>query len=171
MNDSVSKIPPEYGSVTPYLVVKGVDRLITFLVDAFGAEERMRGLNDDGTVGHAEVLIGDSVVQMFDARPDWPETPGFLTLYVENCDETHASALRAGAREITPLSTNPWGDRGSRIRDPLGNLWWVLTHIADPSEEEMAVGMGGRSFAEDSEVSSRTLDEAMRRIGSPKPPR
>jgi PhnB protein len=82
----VQPIPEDYGTVTPCVIVKGVARFIDFLKEAFGAVERGRVRNDDGTIRHAEVWIGDSVVMMFDAKEVWPETPSFLTLYVEDCD-------------------------------------------------------------------------------------
>jgi PhnB protein len=30
----------------------------------------------------------------------------------------------------------PWGDRSCRLRDPFGNLWWVMTHVEDLTPEE-----------------------------------
>ena len=167
MNDphEVQRIPADYGSVTPYLIVRGVARFIDFLEEAFGAVERGRVYNGDGTIGHAEVLIGDSVVMMFDAKEDWPGTPGFLSLYVEDCDETHRSALKAGAIIVTDLSTNAWGDRGSRVRDPFGNIWWIQTHVEDISEEEMTKRMNEEHYLDDMRKSAETLDHELRKIG------
>lgn len=159
-------IPEDYGSLTPYAIVKGVARFIAFLEQAFGARERGRVLNGDGTIGHAEVRIGDSILMMFDARDDWPDTPSFLTLYVEDCDEAHRAALRAGATTVTELSTNAWGDRGSRIRDPWGNIWWIQTHVEDVPEEEVARRMEDERFLADLRASAETLDRAIRRIDS-----
>ena len=73
----------------------------------------------------------------FDARPEWPDIPALLSLYVDDCDAVHAQALTAGATEITPLATTAFGDRGSRVRDPFGNIWWIQTHVRDASLEEM----------------------------------
>ena len=81
----VQPIPEDYCTVIPCVIVKGVARFIDFLKEAFGAVERGRVRNDDGTIGHAEVWIGDSVVMMFDATEIWPDA-SFLTLYVEECD-------------------------------------------------------------------------------------
>jgi uncharacterized glyoxalase superfamily protein PhnB len=125
--------------------------------------ERGRFVNDDGTLGHAEVWIGNSVVQMFDARAEWPDTPAFLTLYVDDCDAVHRRALQAGASEITPLSNSAFGDRGSRIRDPLGNIWWIQTHVEDVPEEEMARRMGEQPYIEGMRVAQETLDRELRR--------
>ena len=130
----------------------------------FAAEERFRVPNEDRTIGHAEVWIGDSVVMMFDAKADWPETPNLLTLYVEDCDKVHQAALKAGATTVTKLSTNAWGDCGSRIRDPFGNIWWLQTHVEDVSEEEMARRMTEEPYIQDLCESTETLDLEMRKI-------
>jgi PhnB protein len=122
--------------------------------------------NDDGTVGHAEVVIGDRVV-MFDAKPNWPATQAFLSLYVADCDAVHGAALDAGAVEVTPLSTNAWGDRGSQIRDPFGNIWWIQSHVEDVTEDEMARRMGEEFYLEQMRVSTETLVREIRSIHTP----
>jgi PhnB protein len=167
MSGKVRPIPEGYGSVTPYVIVKGVSAFIDFLGKAFGAVERFRVPNEDGTIGHAEVLIGDRMVMMFDARPDWPATAAFLSLYVEDCDAVHRAALDAGAVEVTPLSTNAWGDRGSRVRDPFGNLWWIQSHVEDVTEEEMARRMEQELYRAQMRVSTDTLDREIRTIQTP----
>jgi PhnB protein len=158
-------IPKDYGSATPFIVVKGVAEFLEFLQQAFDAKERTRVPNEDGTIGHAEVWIGDSMLMMFDANPDWPPTTAFTILYVEDCEKVPQQALKAGATEVTPLSTNAWGDRGSRVRDPFGNLWWIQTHVEDLTEEEMMQRMGEQKYMEDMRISSETLDKALKQIG------
>ena len=142
--------------------VRAVPADYDFLRKAFGAVERGRVPNGDGTLGHAEVWIGNRVVQMFDAKAEWPDTPAFLTLYVADCDTTHQRALQAGATEVTPLATNAWGDRGSRIRDPFGNIWWIVTHVEDVSAEEMGRRMGEQTYIEGMKVAQETLDRELR---------
>ena len=71
-------VPDGYGTVTPWIIGRDTAALIDFLVAAFAAEEVSRLELEDGTIGHAEVRIGDSMVMMFDARPQWPDTPAFL---------------------------------------------------------------------------------------------
>jgi PhnB protein len=159
----VQPVPEDYGSVTPYIVVRGVAPFIDFLKEAFGAVERGRVPNEDGTIGHAEVWIGNRVLMMFDAKAEWPDTPAFLTLYVDDCDAVHRRALSAGATEVTALSSNAWGDRGSRIRDPFGNIWWIQTHVEDVGEEEMTRRMGEESCIDGMRVAQETLDRELRR--------
>jgi PhnB protein len=82
------------------------------------------------------------VVLAFDAKPDWPDTPAFLRLYVEDSDATFRRALDAGATAVTEVTHLFWGDRVGRVRDPLGNLWWIQARIEEVDEAEMARRMG-----------------------------
>ena len=162
MTTKVQAVPADYGTITPYFAVHGgAARFLEFLMAAFDAKDRGRVYNEDGTIGHAEVWIGDSVIQMFDAKDDWLPAPNFTTLYVEDCDAVHQKALKAGATEVTPLSTNAWGDRGCRIRDPFGNIWWIQTHVEDVPEEEMGRRMGEQKYIDGMKVAQETLDRAM----------
>src|SRR5512146_3283148 len=72
---AVKPIPEGYHSVTPYLSVNGAERLIEFLKQAFGAEERERFLRPDGHIMHAEVKIGDSIIMLGEANEQWPARP------------------------------------------------------------------------------------------------
>ena len=136
-NANLRPIPEGYHSVTPWIISHHRARLIEFLTAAFGAEEFARVVGDDGSIGHAEVRIGDSVVMMFDAKPHWPDTPAFLRLYVADGDAVFQRALRAGATAVTEMTHLFWGDRVGRVRDPFGNLWWIQTRIEEVSPEEM----------------------------------
>jgi PhnB protein len=144
----IDPVPDGYGTVTPWIISRDTARLIDFVVEAFGATEIARVVGDDGTIGHAEVRIGDSVVMAFDARPDWPDTPAFLRLYVEDGDEVFRRALAAGATTVTELTELFWGDRVGRVRDPLGNLWWVQQRVAELTPEEIGQRMTEPRFVE-----------------------
>jgi hypothetical protein len=39
-----------------------------------------------------------------------------------------------------------WGDRVSRVRDPLGNLWWIMTRMEDVDEAEMNKRFGQQKY-------------------------
>jgi uncharacterized glyoxalase superfamily protein PhnB len=109
---------------------------------AFGAEEISRLADEHGVIGHAEFRIGDSVVLAFDSRPEWPDTPAFLRLYVTDGDATFARAIGAGATAVTEMTHLFWGDRVGRVRDPLGNLWWIQARIEEVDQDEMNRRMG-----------------------------
>lgn len=162
MSTKVQAVPADYGSITPYFVVHGgAAQFIEFLKSVFDAKERGRVHNEDGSIGHAEVWIGDSVIQMFDAKADWLPAPNFTTLYVEDCDAVYERALKAGATSVTELSNNAWGDRGCRIRDPFGNIWWIQTHIEDVAEDEIARRMGEPAYIEGMRIAQETLIRVM----------
>jgi uncharacterized glyoxalase superfamily protein PhnB len=137
MKQSTRDLPHGKGTVTPYIAVKGAADFIDFLKRAFDAKEFGRAENPDGTIGHAEVQIGNSTLMMFDSKKEWQDTPSFLSLYVEDADDVFAQALKAGATRVTEMTTfNIIGDRAGRVRDPFGNIWWIQTHLKDVTQEE-----------------------------------
>ena len=92
---AVKPIPEGYHTVTPYLVVEGVPKLIEFLKAAFGAREIHRTALPDGSVMHAEVQIGDSRVMMGEASGGMKPIPAMLYLYVPDVDAVYERAVRA----------------------------------------------------------------------------
>lgn len=134
---AVKPVPEGYTTVTPWIISSDTAALIDYLTEAFDAEELARVVGPDGTIGHAEVRIGDSVVMMFDTRPEWPPTPGFIRLYVSDADAVHRQAVAAGGTSVTEVTHLAFGDRVGRVRDPLGNLWWIQTRIEDLDPEEI----------------------------------
>jgi PhnB protein len=137
---AVNPIPEGYHTVTPYLVVDGAEKVLDFVKQVFGAEERMRMDNPDGTIGHAEVTIGDSVVMTADAShsDQGRHMPGVLNVYVDDVDKTYRQAIEAGATSLREPTDQFYGDRSSGVQDAVGNQWWISTHVEDVSPEEMA---------------------------------
>ena len=130
-------IPDGYTTVTPWIITRNTAALIDFLKAAFGAEELARVPSADGGIGHAEARIGNAVVMMFDTPTGWPETPAFIRLYLDNADAAFAAALAAGATPITNVTPLAFGDKVGRIKDPLGNIWWLQTRLEEVSPDEM----------------------------------
>ena len=136
-------IPDGYHSLTPYLVVKGAAKAIDYYKKAFGATEIMRMAAPDGTVGHAELRIGDSIFMMGEEMPQMgyraPQgsTPVGLMVYVEEVDRVFQQAIAAGGRVDKEVTDQFYGDRSGTLYDPFGHMWTVATHMEDVSEEEM----------------------------------
>lgn len=123
--------PPEgFHTVTPYLIVEGADRMIAFLKEAFGAEEVLRLANEDGTVHHGMIRVGNSNIMLSDRRPEYPPMPCMFFLYVEDADAAYRSALAAGATSLREPRDEDHGDRMGGVLDPLGFQWWVATPLA-----------------------------------------
>src|SRR5947207_1406232 len=95
---AVKPIPDMYHSVQPYLVVDGAAELIEFLKGTFDVESRGVMPRPDGRVGHAEVVLGDSVIMLADAGgpTDAKATSTMLVVYVEDVDKHYQRALEAG---------------------------------------------------------------------------
>ncbi len=131
--------PPDFPNIAPYFVVEGGAQFIAFLLEALEGTERCRYMAPDGKIMHAEVAIGDSVVEVGDANEGIPARPATTHIYVRDADATFARALEAGAKSIfPPTSDHPSGDRWGALRDPFGNIW----HIATPGSWALgATGM------------------------------
>jgi PhnB protein len=134
---AIEPTPPRYHTVTPFLNVKGADDAIAFYKRAFGAEERLRMPNADGTIMHAELVIGDSTIMVSDAIHS-PETRSSIHLTVADCDELFERAVSAGGTERMPLQDMFWGDRYGTLEDPFGNVWAISTHKEDVAPDELA---------------------------------
>jgi PhnB protein len=141
---SVKPIPDGYHSVTPYLIIKGASDAIEFYKKAFGATELFR-MENEGTIGHAEIKIGDSPIMLSDEHPQMGYlspttlggTPVSIMIYVDDVDETFMKAISAGGEQQKPVQDQFYGDRSGSLKDPFGHVWHVATHKEDVSPEEM----------------------------------
>lgn len=130
--------PPGFPNIAPYFVVEDAAGFIDFLIASFAGVEHGRYKTPDGKIMHAEVSIGNSVVELGDANERIPVRPATTHLYVPDADAAFARALKAGATSILfPTSEHPSGDRWGALRDPFGNVW----HIATPGH--WALGAAG----------------------------
>ena len=82
---SAKPIPEGYHTVTPYLIVKNADMLLQFMKAAFNAQVKEEHRLPDGTIMHADVMIGDSHVMMGQAGGRWREMPGRSIPARERC--------------------------------------------------------------------------------------
>lgn len=134
---ATSHIPAGFHTVTPYLVVQHVDRLLTFLKQAFGAEEVLRMPRADGSIAHAMVKIGDSLIQMGEPHGQWTPMPAGLHIYVKDIDTVYKRAIDAGATSVHEPVDMFYGERSGAVKDPSGNHWYIATHTDDLSDEEL----------------------------------
>jgi PhnB protein len=140
-------IPDGYHSVTPYLICRNAAQAIAFYQKALGAKELFRFPGPNGTIGHAELQIGDSHIMMADepGEGSWrsPQAVGgtttvTLVLYVKDVDAVFRQAVAAGGKEVQKVENKFYGDRMGTLQDPFGHVWSIGTHIEDVSPEEMA---------------------------------
>lgn len=118
-----------YRTITPYLLVANADAELEFLVAAFGATEVSCQRNQDNTVMHAELLIGDSLVMLGQAGGQWKAREAALYLWVEDVDATYAAALKAGATSESAPEDKPYRHRNAGVVDPNGVTWWIAAPV------------------------------------------
>ncbi|MET9919857.1 VOC family protein [Streptomyces sp. NPDC006435] len=151
-------VPEGRTAVAPWVVTDDTGALFDFLTAAFGAEELARVPVEDGSIGHGEIRIGDTTVLAFDRRSDWPVMPSLLRVYVPDADAAMAAAVAHGARVVTEAADAAWGDRGGRVRDPFGNIWWVVSHIEQVAPDETWKRMSEPKYVESMRMAQETLD-------------
>ena len=136
---AVKPIPDGFHTITPHLVVKGAAKAIDFYKSAFGAEELGRHATPDGSIMHALLKIGDSMLMLNDEFPQMgakgPNSIGgtsvTLNLYVQDADKSFQRAVTAGATVRMPIADMFWGDRYGIVQDPFGHAWSIATHKQD----------------------------------------
>ena len=129
---------------SPRLCFKSAAKAIEFYEKAFGAKESWRFENEGG-IGHAEVMIGDSVVMLCE---EWPkggrhsaetlgQSPVSMTIHVPDVDVFVGRAVAAGAKLTTPIADQFYGHRDATLLDPFGYSWNIYTVKEEMSLEEM----------------------------------
>ena len=132
-------------TLTPYLAVKGAEAAIAFYSKVLGAREQFRIANPNGSIGHAELAIGDGGIMLSDESPAFGAlspstiggTPVKLHLYVEDVDATMARAVAEGDTILRPAQDQFYGARSGMIADPFGHQWFLATRKEAVSTEEM----------------------------------
>ncbi|MEM1299521.1 MAG: VOC family protein [Pseudomonadota bacterium] len=117
----------EPSTVTPYFTVQDADRLIRFLSEAFDATLVRVNRYDDGTVQHARLQIGNSLIMLNQSTDDYPANVSQMHIYVGDAGAVYRRALQLGATVLMEPNDRPHGDRMAGIKDPCGNVWWIAT--------------------------------------------
>ena len=133
----VKPIPDGYHTVTPALIVEGAANVISFAEKIFDAKVATKMAMPDGSIGHAELKIGDSMIFVADPMNGAVPAPGWLYVYVDDVNSVYRKALEAGATSVEEPSDKFYGDRTAAFEDQAGNHWGIATHVEDVSPEEM----------------------------------
>ena len=144
MVSKVKPIPDGASVVIPRLVCRDPGAAIDFITHTFGAEERVRRPGPDGTIAHALLTIGPAMIMI---ESEWPtvanrapqpdgSSPVVLFVYVEDVDRAVERAVAVGAKLLSPIADQFWGDRTARVMDPSGHVWTIATRIEETTEDE-----------------------------------
>ncbi len=131
--------------IVPYLSVRGAASAIEFYKKAFGATETLRLMDPSGRIGHAEIRIGESRLMLADEFPEYgnlgPQSRGgataSLSLEVDDVDASAAQAVAAGAKLLSPVKDEFYGERCGKVEDPFGHIWQISTRTEELTQEEM----------------------------------
>jgi uncharacterized glyoxalase superfamily protein PhnB len=142
---SAKPVPKGFHTITPHIVCRDAKKAIEFYQKAFGAESVRTLSMPDGSVMHAELKIGDSIVMLGEEAPKWnvlsPLSLGNCTavihLFTDDVDSAFQRAVSAGCTAMMPVMDQFWGDRYGQVVDPFGHRWSIATHKEDLSDEEI----------------------------------
>jgi uncharacterized glyoxalase superfamily protein PhnB len=135
---TAKSIPDGYHTVTPYLTVRGAGKVIEFLKQAFGAQISHEPLKrPDGSILHAQILIGDSRIMIAEESEMAKATSSTLYLYVPNVDAVYQRAVQVGGAKVMEPTDMFYGDRNGGVKDPSGNTWFIATHKEDVAPQEL----------------------------------
>jgi uncharacterized glyoxalase superfamily protein PhnB len=93
--------------------------MLEFLKRVFGAEHVAGG------VEHAEIRLGETMLELSEAHGRWGPTKGAFHVFVSDCDAVYREALRAGATSMYEPEDKPYGERSAGVTDPWGNQWYI----------------------------------------------
>jgi PhnB protein len=158
MPQQTNSAPEGYTTVAPWVVTDDTGAFLDFVAAAFGGEELGRVVTEGGAIGHGEIRVGDTVVPAFDRSPDWPVMPSLLRVFVPDADQAFARTVDAGGQILTPLANHAFGQHGGRVKDPFGNIWWVVAHVEDVPEDKMWQRLRQPEYAEAMRVAQETFD-------------
>ena len=88
-------------------------------------------LAPDGAVLHAQLKLGDSVLELGEARGFVRRCPARSTTMWRTWTASTRARSRAGATTLGAPSNRPYGDRAAEVADPFGNHWFLATHVED----------------------------------------
>lgn len=125
----MSKIPQDYPTVTPYLILKNAAAFIQFTQNVFGAAVVNKYMRDEeNIIMHAEIKIGNSIIMFADSTAEYKPMNAGLFIYVEDADITYKKAIDEGAAVVTELGNQSYGRSGG-VKDAFGNTWWITSVI------------------------------------------
>jgi len=145
-----------YGAVSVMLIVSDVKAAVSFYQKAFGFTKRGIMNGPDRKPVHAELTLRGTTLMLgpecleagFRSAKTIGASPASLYLMAENVDKVVAKALKLGATAKGPVMDMFWGDRCGTVIDLDGYTWWVATHIAEPTPQEMKKKMAEQMAAQ-----------------------
>jgi len=137
----MSSIPKQTTcNVMPCMRYRDANAAIDWLCSVFGFEAQMVVPEKDGSVAHAQLIFGNSMIMLgsaFDTeygrllkQPN--EIGQFVTqstyLVVKDADLVYDRVRSAGGQILLDIKDEDYGGRGFTCRDPEGHVWSIGTY-------------------------------------------
>ena len=138
--EDVTAVQEEYQTVVPYLAVRDARAAVDYYVAVFGAVRRGEPIVvEDGSVGHVEIAVGDSVLMLADSSPEYghiapdagPVNP-MHRIEVSDVDGAVREAVARGGTVLRPAADTGHG-YGATVLDPFGYRWMVAARTSQPT--------------------------------------
>ena len=130
----------------PSMRYRDAPAAIAFLEEAFGFKRREVIANEDGTIAHAELTLGPSILMLGSDRADPLSGSraglGWMYVAVDDPDAHQVRARAAGAEVVVELHDTDYGSRDYAARDLEGNLWYFGTYRPSAERAQAASGVG-----------------------------
>jgi PhnB protein len=131
-------VPSSYKTINVMLAVRDAEKALEFYNRAFGAETVMKLVDPNGSVAHAEFKIADTIIMLTEEKESNPGVSSVvLSLYTEDVEGFFETAEAEGARVISPIKKQFYGDRSGKLEDPFGHQWIIATHEEDMTAAEL----------------------------------
>jgi uncharacterized glyoxalase superfamily protein PhnB len=133
--------PPRYTRIAPYLGYEDPAAALDWLARAFGFRERFRHADENGTINHAEMELGDGMIMLANPGADFrsPRSLGGATVvvhvYVDDIEAHCERAKAAGAEVGREPSERPYGTMQYSATDPEGHVWLFFEQVREPEPE------------------------------------
>jgi uncharacterized glyoxalase superfamily protein PhnB len=147
MAKQVQPIPEGFHTLTSYLLVADAKKEVEFAKAAFDAQEVHISKLPNGSIMHATLKIGTSMLMLGQVSGEMKPVPSMLFMYVEHVDGVYQRAVKSGGKSVHEPTEQMWGDRAGAVTSPNGIQWWISTHTEEVSEEELQKRMAARSKA------------------------
>jgi uncharacterized glyoxalase superfamily protein PhnB len=135
---NVTYIPEGFHTVTPYFIVTDGPAFLAFLKNGMGAEEIAVYKDGNGRIAHAQLRLGDSMLEFGEATEQYTAMKLNLHVYVPDTDALYERALAGGARTLRSPRVEPYGERSGGVEDPAGNVWWIATRVDQHVDQQGA---------------------------------
>ena len=129
--------PDGFSTVNPYIFSAEPEEHISFLKEAFDAQELGRTVNPkNGEIANCILKLGSSCIMISQARGAFEGMRTSFYLFVENVDEVYAHALKCGATDALAPADMDYQDRQAGIIDPGGNYWWISKRLVKKNYDD-----------------------------------